>query len=159
MSSDPVPYVWFLAAVVGATPILVTRSRQWWRRRRSTDWKPVQASIHNIEQVDPHRNGGTYLRLSYSYYIEEFRSGEYHFLVAENLLGEEIARLLKGASVDAFCDPRDPDRSILTDANLYATAARVRKLEIAQEPPPPYDLSFDVAHYDDAPSTDTPHKD
>jgi hypothetical protein len=142
MPHELAPYYIALWLAVGAVPVLWIRGRQALRRRKAASWKETTATIQSIDV--PHRERGRRVLIYYSYFIDGYRSGEYNIFVSDELIGYELARLLKNCSICVYYDARNPDVSTCTDENLYAVAARVREQEKLREISPVSELQFRV---------------
>ena len=144
--TNPVYWCWAGAAIVSAAPILWIRARQSMRARSAPAWEMTTATIQSIEiPVKPH--GPTkHVRISYSYFVNEYRSGEHSIFLKEQL-AYEVARLLKDVSIEVRYNPGNPDISSLSDEDVLTIAARMFEQERFREGPSFSELQFDKAEF------------
>ena len=99
-----------LAAVAGG----------WWRRRKekiAQDWPAIEGRVQSCS-IAPLRNGGYTATLEYSYFVEEYRSGEYTELCDSESEANKFVQMMKDQKVPVRYNPRKPDDSLIEEADI-----------------------------------------
>ncbi len=95
----------------------VRRAYQKWRQRRAMEGWPATDAL--IQGGQTHREGlRTWVELTYSYYVGEYRSGAYvrHFRREED--ADEFIRQVKDKRVQVHYSESSPDQSVILDRDL-----------------------------------------
>lgn len=102
---------------IGSALAISNRLRNRWRSFRARQWPQVTATVHTAE-VRPMPNGPYFrVTLTYSYFVDEFRGGEYRCAFRGEDPACHFARCMKNFELPARYDPADPDLSAL-DARI-----------------------------------------
>lgn len=139
----------FLFTLLGAGTYLVARIRYRWRLRASKIWTTTQATIQVVNVEALPRNAGTQVTLAYSYFVVEYRSGEYTSIFADDDQAYDFARYLKNRVIAIRYDPRDPDRSVADEESLAEAIGEALQADASHNEQRIGDLSFDRATYFD----------
>jgi len=107
----PFKYVFGFVAAWGA--IYLRR----WRKSRSEEsaqgWPSVEGNISD-GKVKPIPHTSRYLAsLEYTYFVEEYRLGEYTHEFSKKSDADDFVRQLKGKRVHIRYNPSNPDKSVL----------------------------------------------
>ena len=86
------------------------------RLRQSKSWPHTSATVLTTEIIKPARGTGFLVELTYSYFVETYRSGEYVRDFPNEKEAVYFVAHIKDAKVDVSYNPKSPDDSVLDDA-------------------------------------------
>lgn len=89
----------------------VLRTR--WRSRAPEHWLPTSATIHHGTVTPIEKSAMCTAKLSYSYFVDEYRAGWHEQLCRDEDAAYDFVRRLKDKKVKARYNPKNPDRSAL----------------------------------------------
>lgn len=103
---------------IGSALAINHRLRNRWRTFRARRWPSVTATVHTAD-VCPMPNGPYYrVTLTYSYFVDEFRAGEYRCAFRGEDAACHFARIMKHSELSARYNPTQPDVSTLDARTL-----------------------------------------
>lgn len=87
-----------------------------WRTTPTRDWTIVEGSVQHAKMiVGGGRDVGKYAVIAYSYFVDEYRSGEYTRTFVREDSALKFADAMRDKKVQVHYNPRDPDLSNLKD--------------------------------------------
>lgn len=93
----------------------------WWHKRRekiALNWPSVAGSVQ-FASVAPIRDSSSYsATLQYSYFVEEYRSGEYTEAFDSEHDADKFVERMKGQKVPVRYSPKNPDQSLIEEADV-----------------------------------------
>jgi hypothetical protein len=104
----------------------------WWHKRKqkiAEVWPAVEGQVQfcNVEPVQD--SSSCSVTLQYSYFVEEYRSGEYTEVFDSESDADKFAQMMKGQKVPVRYNPRKLDDSLIEEADVE---------QYAPLPPPPH---------------------
>jgi hypothetical protein len=93
-----------------------------WRHKRKEKmalaWPSVEGCVQ-FARVAPIRDSNSYsATLQYSYFVEEYRSGEYAEVFDSENDADKFAQRMKGQKVPVRYSPKSPDQSLIEEADV-----------------------------------------
>ncbi len=144
-------FYWTVAIVVAA-PFLWKRAQFRRKSRQAVAWQPITARIQIAEMENVGRDNGIRVTLGYSYFLDEYHSGEYVVALPTTDQAHDFARLLKDAPVPARFNPQRPSESVLDEKSLFSVFAAAKTKELEGETDSPLEIQFERAEYGNHPS-------
>jgi uncharacterized protein (DUF169 family) len=129
--------IWILSVYALALVINTIQSR--WKQRKkevAADWPSVEGNIQFCSVSHEVRKGGDFytVTLEYSYFVGEYRSGEYTEDFENEADANSFIESMKDKKVQISYNASKPDKSMLDesslpqDGNRFASARRVTPL-------------------------------
>ena len=112
---------------------LVSAIAAWWHRRMAKialAWPSVDGHVQ-FDSVAPIQDSSSYsVTLQYSYFVEEYRSGEYTEVFDSEKDANDFASRMKDQKVPVRYDLKNPDKSLIEeeDVEQYVQLAPVERL-------------------------------
>jgi hypothetical protein len=129
-----------LYTLVGSGLVTWAKLRTRWRVRKAVDWPTTVATIHS-GSVRPIPQTTTQIAtLSYSYFVDEYCSGEFEQTFSNEDTAYDLIRHAKNRKVTVRYSPKHPDTSVLDQASLQE-AVNMGIFEDIAGPPEPYPTS------------------
>jgi hypothetical protein len=103
----------------------------WWRKRMekiALGWPAVEGCIQFVSVAPVPKSSAFLATLQYSYFVEEYRSGEYTEGFDSEHDADEFVKKMKDQKVPVRYNPKDPDKSLIEEADVE---------QYIQLPPPP----------------------
>lgn len=120
--------VWALLLKYGGKYILVPilavfypAWRTWKNRRRheaAQDWPSVTATVHSVQLQEIQDTGTWTAKVTYSYFVEEYRAGQYLRGFAREDAADLFKRIMRDRKIEARYHPRNADRSVLNEDEI-----------------------------------------
>jgi hypothetical protein len=99
-----------VAAVVGG----------WWHKRKekiAQNWPAIEGHVQSCS-VAPLCNGGYTATLEYSYFVEEYRSGEYTEVFDSEREADKFIQMMKDQKIPVRYNPWKPDDSLIENEEV-----------------------------------------
>ena len=93
--------------------------RRWLKRRRediAQSWPTVEGNILGGRVAPTPKTTRFQATLSYSYFVEEYRAGEYVHEFQKESDADDFVRQLKGKRTQIRYKPSNPDKSVLEES-------------------------------------------
>ena len=105
-------------AVLAALGIAIVGRLVYVNRRlhQSESWPHTTATVLTTEIITPARGTGRIVELTYSYFVETYRSGDYVRDFPNENEAVYFVSHIKDAKVDVRYNPKSPNDSVLDDA-------------------------------------------
>jgi hypothetical protein len=117
------PVAFVVAAVTG-----------WWHRRKqkiALVWPCVEGHVHSISVAPVGDRSSLYsTTFQYSYFLEEYRSGEYSEMFDSEYDANQFAERMKDQRVPVRYNPKNPDDSLIEEADVeqYVQLAPIERM-------------------------------
>jgi hypothetical protein len=122
-----------LRLIFCATALVAVAVSGWRRRRRrkmALVWPTVEGHVQSVS-VDTINNSSSYgTTLRYSYFLEEYRSGEYSKMFDSEYDANQFAERMKDQRVPVRYNPKNPDDSLIEEADVeqYVQLAPIERM-------------------------------
>jgi Protein of unknown function (DUF3592) len=101
------------------------------RHNAAQDWPRVTATVQSCLVESVPKSSHHAVSLCYSYFVDEYRSGEYKRIFSNEDRAYEFARSFKDRKIEARYSPRNADVSVLDETTIDQLAAQLRLEETA----------------------------
>jgi len=93
----------------------------WWKKRKekiALAWPSIEGRVQFVS-VAPILDSSSYTAtLQYSYFVEEYRSGEYTEVFDSEHGANDFIQKMKDQKVPVRYNPKDPDKSLIEEADV-----------------------------------------
>ena len=99
-----------VAAIVG----------NWWHKRKektALNWPAVEGHVQTCSTT-PLRNGSYMVTFEYSYFVGEYRAGQYIETFESENEADKFIHMMKNQNVPVRYNPRNPDESLIEEADV-----------------------------------------
>lgn len=120
-----------LAKALGLLCVVVVVSLQSMRQKRRQSramdgWPSTEGTIYTGEKCfEGNRN---WVELTYTYFVDEYRSGTYVRNVRDSDEGERFISSVQGKNITVFYDPSHPDESAIMDRDVEMITSQAPQL-------------------------------